>query len=183
VTPQAWVMIASAVIASCALWFSIWQAAQQRRHNRLSVKPHLATWTYRDPQKGTFKVELINNGLGPAHIERFSLELDGVGLSENPMPGLENFLNRAFPNTPYRATVGSVEGNYVMAPKEIRTIIELQFLKAPFPTKKAMDDAVAKLEIEVGYRSFYDEKLHFSSKEEKADRPFRMIVLEHGPFG
>ena len=52
-----------ATIALLALRFSIWQGWQIRRHNKLSVRPHLITWTNMAADKVNYKIEFINIGL------------------------------------------------------------------------------------------------------------------------
>ena len=48
-----------ATIALLALGFSIWQGWQIRRHNKLSVRPHLTHRTYREAGKVFYTLELI----------------------------------------------------------------------------------------------------------------------------
>ncbi len=40
-----------AIIALLTLGFSIWHGWQMRRHNKLSVMPHLTTWTNKSERK------------------------------------------------------------------------------------------------------------------------------------
>jgi len=95
--------ISSAVIALCALGLSIWQGCLARTHNRLSVRPHLTTWTHSDADKGFYVVELINNGIGPAIIEEFTVKVDGGLVSGDRSEAIENALKIALPNLPYRS--------------------------------------------------------------------------------
>ncbi len=64
---------AAEIIALCALIFTAWNIYIQRKHNILSVRPHLARFVCSDHngEIGTAKFELINNGLGPAFIKNF----------------------------------------------------------------------------------------------------------------
>src|SRR5688572_25280527 len=83
---EATVTAMSAVfIALLALTVTIWQAALTRRHNRLSVRPHLRIdWLVSD--EGTdekVSVVLSNNGLGPAIIKRFQWKIDGKPLARS----------------------------------------------------------------------------------------------------
>ena len=65
------------IVALCALVVSVWYVRQGIKHNRLQVRPHLDTWTETNPQKGLYQIMLMNNGLGPAIIEDFSVKIDG----------------------------------------------------------------------------------------------------------
>jgi hypothetical protein len=67
---------ASTVIAICALALTVWQGIQTRKHNRLSCKPFLTTWIGKDLKNNFYSVDLINNGLGPAVIENFTIKVD-----------------------------------------------------------------------------------------------------------
>jgi hypothetical protein len=65
------------VIAFAALFLSVWQAYQYRKHNELSVKPFLqliSEMAAGEPANGI----LINNaGFGPAIIKDFRIYVDG----------------------------------------------------------------------------------------------------------
>lgn len=64
------------LIALSAAGVSIWQGYLNRRHFRLSVKPHLTIhWKNFSDEPVSFT--LSNDGLGPAVIKRFILEVEG----------------------------------------------------------------------------------------------------------
>lgn len=64
-------------VAACAFITTIWQAAITRKHNRMSVKPHLTTWTTTIHEGRSYAVHLMNNGLGPALITKYEVLVDG----------------------------------------------------------------------------------------------------------
>lgn len=73
------------IIAIVALGISIWQGFEQRQHNRLSVKPLLNFEVIAHNQ--TKSIMLSNDGLGPAIIKGFYINLDGDIIdaeSQNP---------------------------------------------------------------------------------------------------
>ena len=49
--------ISSVLIALCALGYTIWQGKKAQRHNKLSFRPHLTSWTNEDADKGFYTVE------------------------------------------------------------------------------------------------------------------------------
>src|SRR3990172_12584537 len=114
--------ISTTIIALCALALSIWQGMQTRRHNRLSFRPHLTTWTNRDAEKGFYRIELINNGIGPALIEEFLVKVDGKVISGLGTEPIEKGLKIIFPNLYYTSHHGYVGKGYSMAAKERVTI-------------------------------------------------------------
>ena len=72
-----YVAITSAVIAVCALGTSLWNAIAIRRHQKLSVRPHLTFSRYIQPGSPQVRISLKNNGLGTAIIESINVYLDG----------------------------------------------------------------------------------------------------------
>lgn len=162
--------ISTTVIALCALALSIWQGIQTRRHNRLSFMPHLTTWSNRDAEKGFYRIELINNGIGPALIEEFLVKVDGKVISGQGTEPIEKGLKIIFPNLDYTSLHGYVAKNYSMAAKEKVTIVAIQFLKQPFPSPEFVEHAYNRVSLEIAYKSFYEEQFHFSTQEEKSNK-------------
>lgn len=163
--------ISSAVIALCALGLSIWQGCLARTHNRLSVRPHLTTWTHSDAEKGFYAVELINNGIGPAVIEEFTVKVDGMPIYGDRTEVIEKTLKIVLPNLPYRSQQSYLANGYVMAPKERCTIFAVQFTGQPLPSKEFAQHAMNRGDLEISYKSFYGEKLPlFTTQEEKSKK-------------
>ena|SRR6266700_4957362 len=73
---QTWVAIAAAAVASLALFVSVDQANQSRKHNRLSVKLYLEFKTLYLPGQD-HGLYISNLGLGPAFVESEPLEPTG----------------------------------------------------------------------------------------------------------
>ncbi|MCA1978262.1 MAG: hypothetical protein LDL19_03405 [Thiobacillus sp.] len=168
---QAITGISSTVIALCALVFSFWQGAQTKKHNKLSVRPHLTTWTHRDSGKGFYAVELINNGIGPAIIEEFVLKVDGKRISGNGTEPTEKALKILFPNFSYESNHSYLAKNYSMAPKERCAVVSVRFIGPNLPSPEVVEHALNRGSLEISYKSFYEEKFYFSSQEEKSDKP------------
>lgn len=162
--------ISTTVIALCALALSIWQGMQTRRHNRLSFRPHLISWTNRDAEKGFYTIELINNGIGPALIEEFLVKVDGKVISGQGTEPIENGLKILFPNLEYTSLHGYVAKDYSMAAKDKVTIVAIKFLKQPFPTLEVMDRAYNRVSLDIPYKSFYGEHFHFPTQDEKSNK-------------
>jgi hypothetical protein len=75
------VAICATVIAVLSLAVSVYEARSARRHDRISVRPHLALQASMR-QGHRAGLQLINAGLGPAAITRTVLTLDGETLGE-----------------------------------------------------------------------------------------------------
>ena len=84
-SPTMIVSWAAVAIAAVALGFSIWQGIEQRRHNRLSVKPTLAYYvTSGEPDGRAAGVYITNVGAGPAFPVRTRVVFDGAPLRPHP---------------------------------------------------------------------------------------------------
>ena len=105
---------ASNVIALSALAATFWQAYISRKHNKLSVKPYLTTWTTTSSD-GYVIVKIINNGVGPAHIKSFSIFVDGQKMiGENLEPHMK-CLNIIFPDYEFKQIEALVDYNTSIA--------------------------------------------------------------------
>lgn len=67
-------------IAILALFVSIYEGYEIRKHNRLSLKPYLDSSKYIH-ERNVFKIELRNEGLGPAIVEDFTIYANGKQVS------------------------------------------------------------------------------------------------------
>lgn len=96
-----YIAIASFSVALCAFVFSFWQAKIVRDHNKISVKPHLTTWNSVDHDNGIYVVHVLNNGIGPALINKFEIRVDNKVISGDGTEPIEKALKILFPNQPY----------------------------------------------------------------------------------
>ena len=161
--------ISSVLIALCALAYTIWQGKQTRYHNKLSLRPHLTSWTNQDVDKGLYTVELMNNGLGPALIESFTIKVDGKVISGKQTEPIEKGLKILFPNVPYKTHQEYMAKDYSMAAKEKRTILLIQFTEPRSLIKETVEHAFNRADLIIKYKSFYEEKFTYSSEVEKSN--------------
>lgn len=162
--------ISSSIIALCALGFTIWQGIQARRHNRLSYRPHLTTWTHRNAEKGFSAVDLMNNGLGPALIESFLIKVDGKVISGEGAEPIEKALKILFPGQNYKSQQAFVSKGYSMSAKERVAIVAVQFTTQPFPTPEFVEHAINRADMEIAYKSLYKESFCLSTSDEKSNK-------------
>jgi len=71
------IALAAMFIALGALVVSFWQGFLTRKHNRLSVRPHLTFERDLGDREDSFGIHVVNNGLGPAIYSAFTLTVDG----------------------------------------------------------------------------------------------------------
>ena len=77
------------VIALAAIGLAFWEGIENRRHNRLTVKPRLAAEieTGRNSAERFAVMAIEGTGLGPAVIETFRIYFDGVPLGGDGSSG------------------------------------------------------------------------------------------------
>ena len=160
--------VSSVVIALCALIFTIRQSKETQKHNKLSFKPHLTTWSHTDVDKDVYIVELINNGLGPALIENFIVKIDGEIIPGKGTELMEDGLNIIFPNTQYKSHQSYLAKGHSMAAKDKCKLVQIQFTGKVPPTTEEVERGFDRVDLIVNYKSFYDENFTYSSEEEKA---------------
>jgi len=74
------------ILAICAISLTIWQGASNRKHNRLSTRPHLTLTSNTLVKDVFYSADLKNDGLGPAFIKDISIFLDDKEVSRHDLP-------------------------------------------------------------------------------------------------
>lgn len=152
---------AANIIALTAAAVVALQAWLTREHNRLSVRPHLQTHieTHTNYQEPAFyySVELRNNGLGPAILNKWSVFVDGV---EQPLPtgkDADSLIKGLIPNFLSLRTrfFGPDE---VMRANDSETILALKLPLMNTAELKDLDKQLSRLGLVVEYTSMYGEK-------------------------
>lgn len=72
------------LVALSALLLAVSQGMLQRRHNKLSVAPHLTFDLITSNTTPQIRLILSNHGIGPAIVRRFSVYFDGVLIERQP---------------------------------------------------------------------------------------------------
>ncbi len=156
--------IASAIIALCALILTVWQAHQTSRHNRLSVSPRLTTWLDCSEDRGVYSVELMNNGIGPAVIKSFEMKVDGNEIQGKQAEQIDKAIKTLFPTQHYIQTVSYLDGGYVMAAKETRTLAALKFQLGSMPSEEEFRKQVSRTSLRIKFESIYGEAFEYKTE-------------------
>lgn len=158
---EIYVSVASLFVAVCAVCFTAWQAAIQRKHNRISVKPHLYSLTNRKRGKSQAFLQSIlgNNGLGPAYINKFEVYLDGE--RSDPEAAITEVLGDLARNS-YWAVLAN---DYAMAPNEAKVILEVSFSADTEDAVLQVERELNRLDLVVEYSSAYESMPVFDSRE------------------
>lgn len=152
---------ATEIIAISAVIFTAWQAFIQRRHNRVSVIPHLFTFTHRDKNQTAARLllQLQNNGLGPAFIKKFQIFYNGQPCE--PDAAISYALGELTKNS-QRTALGT---DYAMPSKERKTILAVTFPAKTEEDIEKVAEKLDKLDLLVEYQSAYGEKFKLDSRE------------------
>lgn len=152
---------AAEIIALCAMVFTAYQIIVQRKHNILSVKPHVATFTHtnRNNNSAHLQVDIMNNGLGPAFINKFQVYLSRQACEVNA--AVNSLLKGLNANT----SITKFGDDYAMPAGETRKLLSVTF---PCSSDEEMDKIAEKLDrldLELHYSSAYGEKFIYDSRK------------------
>lgn len=161
-----YVGIASVSIAVCAFVLTIIQAIITVRHNKLSVTPHLTTWEHRDGAKNHYSIKILNNGIGPALIESFEIEIDGQRVAGDKLEKIENAAFILFSEYPYNLGTGYMAKGYMMTEKECRDFVDITFTGPNVPDKAQVLNTVKRARLLIEYKSIYNRKYKLDTDEE-----------------
>ncbi|WP_226703623.1 hypothetical protein [Microbulbifer elongatus] len=148
------------IIAICALALTIIQAYIQRRHNVLSVRPHLSDFVNSDRNDSSARLKAIisNNGIGPAFIESFQAYLDGKEC--DPEQAVQSMLQNA--SVPKQFS--SLGKGYAMKPGEEKTVISVIFPCKTDEDVKEMEKRLNRLDLKIEYKCSYGKKFTFDTR-------------------
>ncbi|MEM5506923.1 hypothetical protein WNY81_18970 [Shewanella frigidimarina] len=146
---------ASEIIALSALGLAIWQGVATRRHNRLTVKPHLDfSSEYRDGE--AFTLWLKNDGIGPAIVKDYEFFLDGV---LQPNEG-SKFVTEALKkfSTPSVSFGGmALKPNSSLAASTKQQILHYTLGEYSKSLREDFESEFKRIEIVIKYESLYGE--------------------------
>ena len=149
------------IIATCALGLTFFQAYIQRRHNVLSVKPHLSDFvnSNRDSNSARLQVVISNNGVGPAFIDDFQAYLDGKECE--PEQAVQSMLGKVSVPKQF-STLGK---GYAMKPGEEKTVLSVIFPCKTDADLKEMESRLNRLDLKIEYTCAYGKKFTFDSRK------------------
>ena len=152
------IAISSMFIALCALIFSFWQVKITRDHNKITVKPHLTTWSTIGHENGNYAVHVLNNGIGPALIKKYEIRVDDKVMSGEGTEPIEKALKILFPNQPYQSNNSYMGNNFALGAKENCRVTSIQFKKGFNMNPEQVEHAINRADLIIEYESFYGEK-------------------------
>lgn len=154
--------ITTAVIGICALGLTIYQAALARKHNRLSVRPHLTRFTNlgTQPGKGVLSVDLINKGIGPAFISAFEVYLD-----DKPITDVKEAVNKMLSARQYHQQITLLTDDYALSAGESKSLLKLVVALQDGDSLDEIEKELSRLDLRVDYESAYKESYQLDTRE------------------
>lgn len=161
-----WLSFAAVAIAGIALIISAWQAFMLRSHNKLSVRPLLdieILYEIVDGYDNVVWLTLRNDGLGPAIIESHNLSVADKNIDRNY---LWDVITELYSFRYMKLDL--LQKGYVLKPGEGQKFFmfderNLQ-LGNNYKEKKKDYYKFLSIDIQVKYKTLYNEKLNYSCK-------------------
>ena len=146
--------LASVVIALCALGLTLTDSIENRRHNRLSVKPFVSLYSDFDPVHDDAGLVLRNVGLGPAIITDFQLFCDGREYKQRPGgPSFADFSN--VHDIPWKLSLFPQGSS--LANGDGQVILGMKANDLTDDRKNKFLAVLDRIQVKITYSSMYDE--------------------------
>jgi hypothetical protein len=157
------------IIALCALGLTLYQAWLTRRHNRLSVMPHL-DWNRaitRTNEGVVVRFLLKNSGVGPAIIRSRVFLFNGSAVATHG-DVVEELATRCFADrVPHQVRHHSLPGiGSIMPAGQELCVAEVFFPGLKRPQELEISGSLKDVDFVVVYESFYRERFTFSTADD-----------------
>lgn len=148
------IAVAASVIALAALFVSIHQGIQSRKHNRLSVRP--AFNLVKDISKDTAHpgVFLTNKGLGPGVVKEVQIKVGDNWLAVQSVKDWRNALQRLGLNVEWVKWI-AIESGSVIAPNDHLSLLTIVDGPTGESNKEKFRSFLEKVKIRIRYESMY----------------------------
>lgn len=151
------IAFSSLIIALLALVTTFWQAYLSRKHNILSVKPHIAINTVTITSEAP-RILILNNGAGTAFISSINLEYNDQSYSFNSKASIGLLLESigVYENDLYRYLYISDELS--LTPNSNIELLAFPVSKydLDFANNKSIIDKIRKFNIKIEYSCIYN---------------------------
>jgi len=161
-----------AFIGVFGLLYGFYKDRQAKKYKSIGLKPGLTQWIDKIEDVNycyALSIILINNGLGPAHIEKFEITVDGKAIQEEGVDLIEKVAKSVVSDYEYSIIHKSYLGpGYIMAASEKKVICSIIFMgkTRSWPSPKDVENAIKRTAMNINFKSF-DGKKGFYTTEEK----------------
>jgi len=159
-TPEIIIAISSIFIALLALFATIWQGLVTRKHNKLTVKPILSFQITLSSHSDKIGICIINKGVGPLILTESIISKAGKSSYLHKKDYIKLFPLLNNPSFHF----GIPARNCSILPNENVWLISCSKHKEQDAFIDLMDSEFKGLNIEIKYKSIYDEKFTESCK-------------------
>jgi hypothetical protein len=129
----------------------------------------MTTWSHSDKTSSRYAVELLNNGIGPALISSFQIQVDGQSIIGEGAEPIEKALKILFPQYQYASYLSYVSKGYMMGAKESRNLVIVQFHGERFPPPEEVEHATKRTRLLIEYESIYQQKFTLDTSAFRAN--------------
>jgi hypothetical protein len=154
---QPWVTL---VIAVAAIGLAIWEGAENRRHNRLSVQPRLAgaVDAGRESAAEYVRMTVENTGLGPAVVKTFRIYWDGVPRDTiKPSSSTQwQTVIEAVADARTQVTARGLSRGYYFPPGRQHTVFDARRTSPSPEGEGALARVLDRLAVQICYCSIYN---------------------------
>ena len=161
---------AATIIALCALFFTAWQISVTRRHNKLSVQPHIATFTLitdegeGEDTRAIVNIVLSNNGLGPAIIRNFEYSFDGEKIKFNDTSEANKYMSKFAQGTCSIKQCSILKKMYVLPVGYEIVLVELAFPMTKNVSNE-INEFLDRVDISVEHESIYGDNFTYTKQK------------------
>jgi len=164
VTAERITAIATVIIAVAALWVAVWQGCETRRHNRLSVKPHL-TFLYKKAKGSDFiGLFLFNKGVGPAIVDSFEIYVDNESIAEEGYGGWKTAIARVGLNEDW-IYYYAIRPNNAIEQGEEQVLLGISRSNQTPELLEKFHKAYSRIRINIKYKSIYEDSFEAHTKK------------------
>lgn len=143
------------VVTLLALAVAVGSFWVQRRHNRLSVRPHLTTFTEREHDKKRVVVWLRNNGIGPALIKSYGFSLDGKTKDDGSLYKTDELMADLLKNVRCKLKRTQLGPDYCMPANTSVVTVDIELDPAEPVSLAEVQNRLERCDLIVRYESFY----------------------------
>jgi hypothetical protein len=164
IQPEMLVGIGALLVSVCALGVGVYEASLERHHARAEVWPHVEISLTVSTNEG-FRIDVLNNGLGPAVIKAVDISLDGV-----PASGWPQIFDRVLGRRPDSYFVSTLSNRVLRAGDQI-TMLNV-------PARMLPPDLTARLPhigTAICYASVFDEHWQLATPKFMGDSTWREV--------
>ena len=157
------VAVAATSVALIALFVSVWQGIETRKHHRLSVTPKLS-FEERTRRGGEIGLVVANGGIGPAMIEKFRVRVDDAEMPSRPYGGWKDALLALGINEPWVSYYYFAPGDALRV-GEIKSLLYVRLKDVSEERRKIFLRALKRTSVVIEYKSVYGKKFCDESKQ------------------